>query len=933
MHYELKLSVCLLLGCLFALGGRSAEGRLLPKAFTFSHLGQTEGLCSPRIYSVCQTADGALWWSSKKDVERYNGRSLSHYRLEGDGGYSNYAGRSVKLRVGQSDSALYAFDNEGRIAVYDEVQDCLRLLADVGTMVEGDVLLNDMLPTDGGMWLAMRDGFFFLQQGGQLQSVASGVFANAIVPAGEWLLLCSREGVMGCRPAADGGPRDLLPTMLLRQNVESGYYDTLSHRVWLGTFLQGVTVASLTADGRMTVCEQMDTDAGKPVRTICPYDEQTMLVGIDGMGVWQVERQATDDQRTMALLFDANEGRQGVLHGNGIYAMMRDAWGNIIIGSYSGGIDIARPVGSTPAVFQHMRGNRQSLLNDHVNCVAQFADGTLVMGTDNGISLHHPLTGQWTHVCQGTVVLCLCMSPRGTMLASTYGNGVFEITSSGEARLLYSDRDGVLRDNHVYKLFYDRDGNLWMGCLDGDLVHMKPDGIRYYPISNVLDIVQLPDTQIAIATVDGIRLIDPHTGRQGMLDYSGGHADVNRYVTTLYLNGDRLWIGTDGGGVYVYDLTLGTSIQITTDNGLPSNMVSSISSDSRGRMLVATDNGLAFAYGQEPRTMFSVNYCYGIEREYSARAVTTIAGGHMLFGTTTGALIINPDNIQEINYTARLRLLRVSCADDDSPLFRQRTHAMLAERRLYLHYSQRTFDLSLESVNLRNQFDIVYQYQVSGGEWSNATTEQTIRFTNMEAGTHHLHLRCVSRTCGTVLDEVELTIVVAQPWWNSWWMWVIYVGLVLLAFWGAWHVYQLHTKYMRLVVRLTENGALDLRSLATAGTQELRTFGSQINTDEGEAFIEQVTKLVAENLSDTTFNIDRLCREMAMSRTLFYIKLKTYTGKSPQDFIRIIRLERAAALLRSGRSVMDTATLAGFDNAKYFSTVFKKYFGVSPSKY
>ena len=72
---------------------------------------------------------------------------------------------------------------------------------------------------------------------------------------------------------------------------------------------------------------------------------------------------------------------------------------------------------------------------------------------------------------------------------------------------------------------------------------------------------------------------------------------------------------------------------------------------------------------------------------------------------------------------------------------------------------------------------------------------------------------------------------------------------------------------------------------------------------------------------------------MAMSRTLFYVKLKSYTGKSPQDFIRIIRLERASSMLRSGRNVTDVAALTGFDNPKYFSTVFKKYFGVSPSKY
>ena len=70
-----------------------------------------------------------------------------------------------------------------------------------------------------------------------------------------------------------------------------------------------------------------------------------------------------------------------------------------------------------------------------------------------------------------------------------------------------------------------------------------------------------------------------------------------------------------------------------------------------------------------------------------------------------------------------------------------------------------------------------------------------------------------------------------------------------------------------------------------------------------------------------------------MSRTLFYVKLKSYTGKSPQDFIRIIRLERSAALLRNGQPVAEVAAMVGIDNAKYFSTVFKKYFGVSPSKY
>jgi AraC-like DNA-binding protein len=502
---------------------------------------------------------------------------------------------------------------------------------------------------------------------------------------------------------------------------------------------------------------------------------------------------------------------------------------------------------------------------------------------------------------------------------------------------------------------YDRDGNLWMGCLDGDLVERTAAGWCYYPIRNVQDIVQLPDGIVAVATVDGIKRISKSNGQLGELDYSSVSDNVNRYVLSLFVNDNReLWIGTDGGGAYVYNLSDRSCIQLTKDDGLPSNVVCSFAKDFMGRIHIATEEGLAFvnpnSHSSRPQ-VYCMNYGYGIEREYSARAAANLPHNQLFFGTTTGALILNPANMQELNYEARLRLVGVGCADAESDRFARYVHEMLARRELQLDYAQRTFDLYIESVNLRNQFDIVYQYKIAGGEWSQPSNQQTIRFTNMASGTHELILRCVSRTCGTVLDELTLTLVVAQPWWNSWWMWVVYVCLILLAFYGAWRVYQLHDKYMRLVVSDLNQGAENaemagitkpspVKEAPSAAVIEDSDATPESNEKEphevaadGSEFIARVTKLVADNLADTEFNIDRLCREMAMSRTLFYIKLKTYTGKSPQDFIRIIRLERAAALLRSGRAVTDTALLTGFDNPKYFSTVFKKYFGVSPSKY
>ena len=111
------------------------------------------------------------------------------------------------------------------------------------------------------------------------------------------------------------------------------------------------------------------------------------------------------------------------------------------------------------------------------------------------------------------------------------------------------------------------------------------------------------------------------------------------------------------------------------------------------------------------------------------------------------------------------------------------------------------------------------------------------------------------------------------------------------------------------------------------------TTASETMTEGDRRFIMKATRFVLEHLDEPDFNINLLCHEMAMSRTLFYSRLKSLTGKGPQEFIRIIRLQKAAELLKEGKSVTDVAAETGFVNTKYFSSLFKKQFGMQPSKY
>ena len=664
-----------------------------------------------------------------------------------------------------------------------------------------------------------------------------------------------------------------------------------------------------------------------PIRCICPYDDETMLIGFDGEGVYQISR---DGQGKCTLLFNANESNKGVLHGNGIYSMVVDTWKNIVIGSYSGGIDIARPTGSTAAIYRHLRNDSQSLCNDHVNMVTQLTDNLLLMGTDNGISILNTQTEEWQHSCQGTVVLSATRKPDGNVLVSTYGKGIYEVDSKANVSHVYTTHNSQLTDDHVYATCYDKDGGLWVGTLNGDLLHMpKNHPMTRYPVHDVQAISQLATGQMAIGTAFGLKLITP--GRQEVKDLNyapSGVTDVNPFVTHLLASGLELWIGTDGGGVYVYHQAKHESRQLTTANGLPSNYVRSLIKGADGRIWIATDQGLSFVSPDNPKTVVNANYCYGLKREYSRGAALNLPNGNIIFGTTMGAIVVHPEKVQSLNYTAKLNITGVVCAEDQESLQTEEVAQKLADGQLSLTYDQRTFEILFESVNMRNHFDIVYRYQVGDGEWSVPFDEQYIRFVNMEPGEHHLTLQCVSRTNGTIIDTKMLTIIIAQPWWNTWWMWCIYIALVILAFFGAWRVYLLHQKYLRLSIDHLQHTLP--QPISADATKETAAPAENL---EAKNFVDKATQLILDNLSDSEFTIDQLCREMAMSRTLFYDKLKSYTGKSPQDFIRIIRLEGAASMLRNGCNVADAAAMTGFDNPKYFSTVFKKYFGVSPSKY
>lgn len=107
-------------------------------------------------------------------------------------------------------------------------------------------------------------------------------------------------------------------------------------------------------------------------------------------------------------------------------------------------------------------------------------------------------------------------------------------------------------------------------------------------------------------------------------------------------------------------------------------------------------------------------------------------------------------------------------------------------------------------------------------------------------------------------------------------------------------------------------------------------YSSQLDKE----FLDNAMAAIDANMGNLEFSITDFCRTLGMSRTSVYNKIKTLTGQGPNDFIRIVRLNKSKELLLSHKySIAEVASMVGFSDPKYFSTCFKKQFGMSPSKF
>lgn len=828
-----------------------AQSRLsvtTPQHYAVSSLSPSKGLSSLRVYSLLEDPSGAMWIGTKTGVDRYNGRSIRNYPLSEGVAYSDISDRAVKL--GRADTlGLYAYDNKGKLYRYDLVHDTFRLELRLQNILGDEVLSETMwLSPRGEHYWGLARGLYYLPSGGSTSGewLLRDVYVQHIVPSSQGLFIGTRQGVYHL-PIGSRRPRKLLDKV----SALSLYNDAEQGVLWVGTF-GGKLLRYDLRSHRLSPKQPQGVPQGS-IRSIRPLDQSSLLLGIDGQGIYALHR----EEAVAHPFLRAESSTDSQLQSNGIYDIAVDHEGNIWVGSYSGGVDLAIPQELYIDRYKHELQSRQSLINDKVNAILELEDGRIAYGTEQGLSIYSPAGQSWQHLLEGAVILSLSRDALGRLLIGTYGRGVYELSPGAGPRPLYSVAEGSLRSDYVYSLHHDRDGALWIGCLDGDLVRLGSGQPIYYPIQQVQQICATPEGGVAVATSNGFYIIasggQEHSWHFHSEALKGG--DYNTYIQALLFVGtDEVLLATDGGGMYRYNIkTRQVLRQYTRLDGLPSNTIQAMCYDSESSVLLSTDRGLArleFESGE----LSNLNHIAGLDGEFRRTSLVTLGDGRIALGGNTGAVILRPKDVKALSYQTKLHLVRLQLSGSKvETSWQERLRQGLEHRSIKLPHDRNSLQLTIEAINYRYQHDIAYQHRLEGLEsaWSLPSHDEVITYSQLPPGGYTLHIRAISLHDGRTLDEEQLRLYIAAPLWRTWWAYLIYTLTLMLALYIAWRMYitRLERQAFDEKIKFFVHTAHDIRtplSLILAPLSELAEREQDLS-DKGRRY-----------LSIARHNVDRL---------------------------------------------------------------------------
>ena len=468
-----------------------------------------------------------------------------------------------------------------------------------------------------------------------------------------------------------------------------------------------------------------------------------------------------------------------------LYGLMADRSGNIWVSQENMGISVLTPMpkgvrryyvteSPSPNYVNLFRSVRQT--SDNQVWGGNFMGGTYLL---TGGSL------QKKDIGIDDDMLSVCIDHEGRRWIGTRRSGILV---DGRSYRHVDEDSHSLAAGKVFDIICDKSHRVWIAVNTGALCLAEPqsDGrfrfrrfLEDSPLMrNVTKLCQTRSGHIFVGCGDGIVVFDPAkliSNPKAYHYYNGSNSTLDYFeIRDIFEDAEgNVWLASAGGGIYkvgnprqVENLHFE---QLTTQQGLADNTVNAIIADRKGRLWIGTHYGLSCL---DPKTSQFTTYYLSADKlgdVYSENSACMLTDGRMVFGTNNGVVSFDPSDPQlnrsEGSHLAITNLLVNGIMQNE---YVQQQHIRLNHRQnsLTFRFSDLKFDFP---------HNTEYMYMLEGADrgWSQPTRQNEAVYKDLEPGTYVFHVKRSGSD-----KEATMKVTILQPWWNTWWAWLIYLLLV-----------------------------------------------------------------------------------------------------------------------------------------------------------
>lgn len=753
----------------------------------FKHIGLSEGLTQPSVMAIYQDRLGRMWFGTKEGISQYDGNRVRVFKgwITSVGEEPPvWLGNEVSFIVGDSLDNLYFLIDKNLIKYDIQTEKFTRLTT------EG--IITALASSEGQVWYMQHDSLFYLKADEEPTFVLKTNITSRIC----CLTIMDDEIGIGTYNGVYLIDRRSYQQKQLLEGVEIyRIFESSQKDLWIGTRMHGLY--------RMNDKQQLlkipylpGTSEGissEQIRDFVEDNEGNIWFGtFDGL-----HRYSISNRQYSLIQIPQYVG--GLNHPS-IFALYKDVAGTIWVGSYYGGVNYFSPQHDT---FVHYDYGRN--INSYYSYIGEIVidkNEHLWLSTDGG----------------------------GITCVDKKWNTLQQFTAGGKNSIPH---------NNVKSICYDEEKNcLYIGTYLGGLSRYDLNTSRFYnywkeeahssdmPDEIVFHVKKWKD-QIYISAHNGFFRLDTQTQKfykinipfafyehfdidaegnlyivgwknvlcthvehpESIIHISLAEGDSKATPTRVLATSGGVYIGTLGMGLFFYDRQTRNMAHYTSrNNQLPGDFCYNLCQTQDGKVLFTSDKGITcFVPSEGTFTTIDLMSNFPSTHIINGCGILVSGGGNVYVGDTKGVTVFSENEFNKtgaVNENSNFYFSelwvdnRTIIPGDDTGILSQ---SLPYTRELKLNYDQNNliihFALSDYGQQLSEKW---FQYKLEGLDNNWVKTKQTeLYYTNLNPGKYTLHVASVNEKSGQSLKEITMQLVIASPWYNTWWAWIIYVTVFM----------------------------------------------------------------------------------------------------------------------------------------------------------